>query len=113
MTTDVGAGTIPHFTMGDRLRKARELTGLGTAEFADVLGVSRNTIGNYEADRVQPRRIVLRAWSLRTGVPVAWLETGESPRQDGPDGGSAALVRPPGLEPGTRWFGSSPVLVAA
>lgn len=79
---------IPTFTMGDRLRKAREVTGLGASEFADVIGVSRNTVTNYERDHVKPRRVVLNAWALRTGVPLSWLETGraptdpERPRQD-------------------------------
>ncbi len=100
MTIDASAGNIPQFTLGDRLRKAREQAGLGSAEFADTIGVSRNTVGNYEADRVTPRRIVLNAWALATGVPLAWLQTGESPRPGNPDGGSHS-VRPKGLEPPT------------
>lgn len=88
MTMDYAAGTIPRFHAGDRLRKAREVRGLGTAELAELLGVSRNTVGNYESGRVTPRRPVLIAWAMATGVPIAWLENGESPSQGGPDGGS-------------------------
>lgn len=90
MTTDASAaGFIPEFTMGDRLRKARQHTGLEQEEFANDLGISRGTIRNYELDRVAPRKIVLKAWALRTGVPLEWLQTGESPRQGDPDGGDA------------------------
>ena len=103
MTEQPQVGVIPQFTVGDRLRKARELTGLEQGPFAEQIGVSRNTVGNYESGhttRVKP--IVLKAWSLRTGVPVEWLETGaENPRPAGPDGGSRE-VRHQGLEPRTR-----------
>lgn len=81
-------GTIPAFSRGDRLRKARELTNLSIAEFADRLGVSPKTVGNAELDRVKVRTITLRAWALATGVPLEWLETGEAPRPRPDDGGS-------------------------
>jgi len=111
MTTDASeaVGFIPEFTVGDRLRKARQHTGLEQAEFADELGISRGTVRNYELDRVAARKIVLKAWALRTGVPLEWLETGKSPRQDGgPDGGSRD-VRPKGFEPPTFCSGVWPV----
>lgn len=77
------AGFIPEWTIGDRLRKAREATGLSQAQLAKAIDVSPKTVGNYEAGRVETRRIVLRAWSLRTGVPLMWLETGEAPSPEG------------------------------
>lgn len=104
MTIDADFGTIPQFTMGDRLRKARELTDLDREQFAAELGVSRQTVGNAELDRVKPRKIMLRAWALRTGVPLVWLETGEAPR---PSDEGPRVVRHQGLEPRTRWFGGS------
>ncbi|QIX28258.1 helix-turn-helix transcriptional regulator [Nocardioides sp. JQ2195] len=72
-------GVIPTFTMGDRLRKAREGTGLTTRQFAAVLGVSQSTITNAENCHTRTRRITLLMWSRVTGVPVMWLETGEAP----------------------------------
>lgn len=86
---------IPQFTVGDRLRKAREVTGLEQGEFAEALGVSRNTVGNYESgNTMRLKPIVLKAWSLRTGVPLVWLETGaENPHPVDPDGGSVRLPR--------------------
>ncbi|WP_067440844.1 helix-turn-helix domain-containing protein [Nocardioides jensenii] len=71
--------SIPTFTMGDRLRKAREGTGLTTREFALRLGVSQSTVTNAENDHTRTRRITLLMWSQVTGVPVEWLETGQAP----------------------------------
>jgi transcriptional regulator with XRE-family HTH domain len=67
---------IPEWTMGDRLRKAREDAGYSQTEMADALGVSRSTISNAELGIRTPLRITLRAWAAETGVPVEWLETG-------------------------------------
>lgn len=89
MTIQLDGGIIPEFTIGDRLRKARQRTGLEQAEFATEVGISRGTVRNYELEAVKPRRPVLVAWAFRTGVPLNWLETGESPRQVDPDGGDA------------------------
>ncbi len=84
MTTSP-AGIIPEWTIADRLRKARELTGLERIEFADELNINRNTVTNYESGKTKRHQsIVLRAWAMRTGVPLRWLETGES--GIGPDG---------------------------
>lgn len=73
--------SVPEFTIADRLRKARERTGLDQAPFAAEIDVSKGTVSNYESDRYthQRKRIVLRAWALRTGVPLHWIETGDAP----------------------------------
>jgi len=81
-------GVVPVFTEADRMRKARELTGLDRAHFADLVGVSAKTVLNYETGattRIKP--LVRRAWALATGVSVRWLQTGETPRPDDPAGG--------------------------
>lgn len=83
MSTHVGT-VIPHWTQGDRLRKARSLTGLTSRQFAERLGVSLNTIVNAEGDKRKVRRITLLAWAMATGVPVEWLETGVVPPAGGP-----------------------------
>ncbi|WP_082156361.1 helix-turn-helix domain-containing protein [Cellulomonas sp. A375-1] len=87
MTSELVPGVVPQWTIGDRLRKAREAAGVSTAEFAEAIGVSRNTVTNYERGHVEPRPGALRLWALRTGVPLAWLQTGENPRPVTPDGG--------------------------
>ena len=89
MTMDVHGVQVPVFGLTDRLRKAREVAHLDQGELATEIGVARTTIGNYEAGRVKPRKIVLKAWALRCGVPLEWLETGTAkPHPVGPDGAS-------------------------
>lgn len=83
MSTHVGT-VIPQWTQGDRLRKARSLTGLTSREFAELLGVSLGTITNAEGDKRQVRKITLRAWAMATGVSAEWLETGVVPPAGGP-----------------------------
>lgn len=65
------------FTRGDRLRKARERLQLGQGEFADLLGVSRGLVSNYERDEItRPKAIVMRQWAESTGVDLDWLMWG-------------------------------------
>lgn len=107
MTTAHAAGNIPEIRLEHRLRIAREFAGFQQAELAEQMGVGRNTVSNAEAGKGNPRKVMINAWALATGVPVAWLLTGdtnaENPHPDDPDGGQT--VRQQGLEPRTRWSG--------
>ena len=67
------APAVPAWTLGDRMRKAREHAGLKQSELAEEIGVGRSTIVTYETDRSQPSRPVLLSWALRCGVPFEWL----------------------------------------
>lgn len=78
---------IPQWTVGDRLGKALDFADMSVGEMADYLEVSRNTVGNYINGRTRAPGSTLRLWSMRTGVPRKWLETGES---DGTDGGGGS-----------------------
>ncbi len=97
---------IPEWTLGDRLRKAREDAGLSQSQLATRLAVSRNTIGNAETGSHRPLPITIKAWADETGVPHAWLLTGEAPGGNQPPGGLVLLPRldsnqkPPGLRYG-------------
>lgn len=82
MTIDAAGWRVPEWTRGDRLRKARELTGLGQEAFGDETGISRRSISDYEGDKAVPRKPVMMAWAFRTGVPLEWLETGATPQGD-------------------------------
>lgn len=64
------------FTLGDRLRKAREHAGLTVKEMGAVLGVSAGTVSAYENDlnKRPPSRAVLVLWSQTTDVDLAWIE---------------------------------------
>lgn len=92
MSIQTVAVGVPQWTLGDRLRKARENAGLEQVELAARLGASRKTIGNAERGQTQPRRSLIMAWALTTNVPVRWLMTGESPSDD--DGDSQPLYTP-------------------
>lgn len=89
MTTMVEFGSIPMPNAWQRLRLARETTGLDTKDFAEEIGVSRQSIMAYERGAQSPRPVVLRMISLRTGVSLTWLETGEAPSPDGDGAGSS------------------------
>jgi transcriptional regulator with XRE-family HTH domain len=70
---------VPTFDQADRLAKARKFAGLDQGQLADAIGISRNSVSNYEAGKTSPRIIVLRAWADVTGVPIEWLQTGQMP----------------------------------
>jgi transcriptional regulator with XRE-family HTH domain len=56
---------------GDVLAKLRHISGVSSQEMADILGVSRNTIGNYEHDRTSPNKATILIWAQTTGAD--WL----------------------------------------
>lgn len=66
-------GLTPQWTLGDRLRKAREIAGLNQTQLADELEIARNSVGRYESGDYDPPRTVIIAWALRTGVDFEWL----------------------------------------
>ncbi len=97
MTTEAST-RVPVFTIGDRLRKAREEAGLDQGDFAIETGISRGTISNYERDEVTPKLPYLTVWAMRTGVPFKWLLTGECPDPTGP-GVDECAIRDSNPEP--------------
>lgn len=96
----------PQFGLSDRLRKAREEAGIHEKqEFADLVGIHRDSVARYEAGKSVPRRPVLAAWAMATGVDLDWLTNGETP----PSGGgvlesrlSESNRRPSHYKPGSR-----------
>jgi transcriptional regulator with XRE-family HTH domain len=66
--------TIPEWTVGDRMAKARIAAGISVAVMCEYLGIHRNSLRAYEKSRTRPPRAVLRLWALRTEVPLEWLE---------------------------------------
>lgn len=87
MSTQADHGVVPTFDLADRMRRALRYADVGVQDMADYLEVSRNTVGNWINGHAQPSGATVRLWALRTGVSYRWLRDGESPRQDGPDGG--------------------------
>jgi transcriptional regulator with XRE-family HTH domain len=68
------AGVVPDWPLTDRLRRAREFAGLDQTTLAGELGLSTNTISNYERGFTTPKRPQLIAWAMATGVSLEWLE---------------------------------------
>ena len=73
MTEAPQPATVPQWTLGDRMRKAREHAGLKQTDLARDTGIGRSSIVNYETGRYAPSRPVLLSWALCTGVPLTWL----------------------------------------
>ena len=101
MTTSLQfAGNIPAWELQDRIARARRFAGLEQSELAELAGVSRKSISNWEIGKTAPRRAALIAIAFSTGVDLHWLETGNAPADYHPGGGS--VVRHQGLEPRTH-----------
>ncbi len=68
-------------TLGGRIGRAREMTGMTGEEAAVQLGVTLETWENWEADRVEPRANRLAMLAGFLGVSTTWLlyGIGESP----------------------------------
>lgn len=89
MTNSEQEAGYHEWTVGDRLRAARESVTSDRKHFAEMIGVAPGTIRNYERDIYKPKRPVLTAWCLATGFNREWVETGHMP--EGPnDGGEVA-----------------------
>src|SRR3982751_2313005 len=67
-------GRVPQFTLGDRLRKARESSGMDQSHLAEAIDLHRQTVARYESDAIgRPKRYVLLSWSMATGVSLDWI----------------------------------------
>lgn len=58
------------------MRKALDHAGMSVQEMAEYLGVSRNATSTWLNDRIRPSHQTLLLWSVRTGVPLEWIENG-------------------------------------
>jgi transcriptional regulator with XRE-family HTH domain len=66
------------WTVGDRLRKAREDSHIGVEEMANRLGRQRNSIRRWERSAIV-QRMVITVYALNTGVRASWIESGCDP----------------------------------
>lgn len=71
-------------TMGGRLSRARDATGLSVAQLARRLGVKTSTIQAWESDRSQPRANRLAMLAGVLNVSLSWLlhGVGTAPADD-------------------------------
>ena len=78
---------VPEWTLADRLRKIRRLTGMPQGEFARAINVPEPRYAAWESGRNQPHSSDLLAVAKRiellTQVPATWvlgLDTTNGPR---------------------------------
>ncbi|MFZ4843006.1 helix-turn-helix transcriptional regulator [Mycetocola saprophilus] len=80
--TEIRTGAILTFTLGERLRKARESAGLQQDQLAPLVGAHRQTISRWETGLTTPRSEIILRWSLVTHVDLFWLRGTEPPTHD-------------------------------
>lgn len=62
-------------------RRIRQIRGeLSLEEFEKKLGVSKNTLSNYERGKGNPKAAILFKLAEHGGVSIEWLFTGREPR---------------------------------
>jgi transcriptional regulator with XRE-family HTH domain len=88
MTTNEAEPVVSYeWTIADRLRKARELTGLNQEGFATRIGISKGTVSTYEIDPDAPHKPpFMLAWANGSPVTLEWLWTGQESGNSPPDG---------------------------
>ena len=59
----------------ERIREARESVGMTDDQFADAIGVSRQSVGTYETGAVSPRGDVFSKIIAVTRQPPAFFTT--------------------------------------
>lgn len=101
MAHELDTPRVPTFSLGERIRKAREDLGLSQLRFATALGIDRKTVGNWEAGRNQPRYGDLMLISSVTDVSLEWL-AGELFRPEFGVGIPTNSTSPGGT---THWYG--------
>ncbi|MCI5073762.1 helix-turn-helix transcriptional regulator [Oricola sp.] len=71
-------------TLGGRLSRARDASGMSAAQFARRLGVKTATVQAWESDRSEPRanRLSMIAGILNVSMPWLLHGVGEAPPDD-------------------------------
>lgn len=83
-TATIYSGIPDNDTMGGRLLRARDVTGLSIKEVAARLGVKPSTVQAWENDRSQPRANRLQMLAGVLNVSLSWLlhGLGTGPSED-------------------------------
>ena len=62
--------------MNERLKKLRKKLGITQQEFADRIGIKRNSFANYETGRNKPIDAIIKSICREFNVNEEWLRTG-------------------------------------
>ena len=90
MAAEMSMERVPRWTVGDRLRKSREVARLGVEEMATRIGRTRNSVTRYERSTTVDVNVV-RSYSAITNTPMEWLLTGYGPEDGGGDTATVTL----------------------
>lgn len=63
--------------MNERIKKLRKTLDLTQQEFANKIGMKRNTVANYETNRNEPSNSVVSLICKTFNVSEVWLRTGK------------------------------------
>ena len=63
--------------MNERIKELRKLLHLTQQQFAEKLGVSRNTVATYEIGKSDPSEAAINNICTKCQVDKTWLTTGE------------------------------------
>ena len=63
--------------MNERIRELRKLLKLTQQEFAEKIGITRNTLASYETGKSNPGDAAVSLICSKLGVNETWLRTGE------------------------------------
>ena len=91
--------------MHERIAFARKQSGLNQSRIATVIGVSRESISQWESGKTEPTRENLAKFSKATNAPIGWLLSddselaGEGWGEARPKIASAGIGEPDPLEP--------------
>lgn len=77
--------TVPGWRLSHRLQRAREHANLDQAQLAERIGVSRQSVSNYERGLRIPTAALIESWSEATNVDADWIREGESDRSEADD----------------------------
>ena len=69
--------------LGSRLVRARKIRDISQGDLAEVMGLSRQQISNYENGRIIPRGNVLMRLAQALNVTQGWLLLGEGSEPEG------------------------------
>lgn len=109
MTNSEPRLTYHEWTVGDRLRAARESVTSDRKRFAEMIGISPDTVRAYERGDTPPKPPALIAWCMATGFSRDWIVCGRVPAPDGGEGVSATVTL---SKPRDNWTISSLKLAA-
>lgn len=81
-------------TPGERIQAARKQSGISQDKLAEITGVTRQTVTNWETGRTEPPLRTLVIIAKECGVTIDWIATGELPEMaEGVSIDEAALLR--------------------